>query len=186
MIHLIRKARLGLGAAACMALAACEPASAPVGEPATPTVTRLVAETARNEQLIAETFQQCVAAFPNMRAVRSSLNREGIRAEGAVPNLYIHTANRRTGLFLTNTRKADPRCGFGIKGLRDDEAVSFAGELVQRSFGEAAQPLSMDDRRGIAGWRATAGGEPVLVTVSRNFYVNPYFRGALIVISRDD
>lgn len=182
----LQRAWFGCGAVACVALAACEPTGATIDQPAPTADARLVPEAASNERIIAEALQACVAAFPDMRAVRSTLDRAGVRAEGAVPDLFIHTANRRTALIVTNTRGADPRCGFGIKDLRDEAAVSFADELVQDAFGGTARRISMEDRNGIAGWQATAGGEPVLVTVSRDVSVNPYFRGSLIVMSRDD
>ena len=171
-------------AAALAALAACGPV---VEEEVTATFDPVpggpaAASGTSDGEIIAQAFQDCAATLPDVRAYRDTLDREGIRLERTVSRGTVYTTPGYGAILLIGTEGGDPYCGFGVKGSGGDEALRLADGLVRRTFGANAA-RGVADGGDTRGWAGALGGRILGVSVTRDFAVNPYFRGALIVMT---
>lgn len=141
------------------------------------------AEAADKATNLEQAFQRCVAAFPNMKAVRQSHKEAGMRVEGLDDNLWFHSANGRRVFAATGARRGEPFCMFGINRQGNKPTLALAQRIVTKTFGEKALPVSNSgDRSIIAAWAVPLGKTVGAVLVTRSRPVSPYYSGSLIMI----
>ena len=130
-----------------------------------------------------DAFQRCVAAFPNMKAVRQSHKDAGMRVEGLDDNLWFHSANGRRVFAATGAKRDAPFCMFGINRQGNKPTLALAQRIVTKTFGEKALPMAnTGDRSIIAAWAVPLGKTVGAVLVTRSRPVSPFYSGSLIMI----
>jgi ABC-type sulfate transport system substrate-binding protein len=131
----------------------------------------------------AEAMNICLNDFPDMTAARRGIRAAGFRQEFRQSGAEISTALGQNVLVLASYGGSDPRCGIGIDGVYDNDAIGFAQAVMVAKYGAAVQPIDISfERHLIAGWAAVTPHGTVVTTVQKQVNIPPIYRGSLISI----
>lgn len=83
-----------------------------------------------NWDVAKKAFENCIALYPDTRAIKAALKADGWRYEGNVRRLNLHSRNSYRAIVATQgNSQIGARCVASASGLTVADAIAYADEL---------------------------------------------------------
>lgn len=178
-----------LGTICAMLLTACvetadvaDGAATTAVETAAPATPSLLSSS--NNRKLLEALDICLADFPDTLAIRTKLRQSGYKSELRFRDREFFSAYNGNIIIAITTGGAERACVLGVDGLRNEDAVLFAGSLFAARSNGTLLVGSPTDPRFIGGFKFDApNGTTLAAAVGRQTSIGNFFNGSPIFIT---